>query len=307
MEEIPIVTAKELRKVFLQRLRDFFSSKNEMTGISSGFKKLDEVTYGFQPSDLILVGAVPGMGKTSFALSLINNIAIQNNYAAGFISLQMSSELLMMRMISSVTNISTEKLREGRLNDYEIESIDLKTKALENAKLFITDHAFLTIDDIRDKAYELVYGHQIKVLFIDELHLIGAGPKDKPGKILNKKELTRITTQLKELAVELDIPIIVLVGLPIRKLWRRVYNNRPLLYDIRRQGIIDQKADLVLLLYRPEYYKIDEWDDEQGKSAIGQAEIIIAKNRNRRLRNIRVKFNGHLGRYENLEDNDVPF
>jgi len=308
MEEIPIVTPRELKKEFLEKLRHLFNTSNEITGIPSGFKKLDEVTNGFQPGDLILVGAAPGMGKTSFAVSLLNNIAIQNKYAAGFISLEISSEQLMIKMLSTVGDISVEKLRVGLLNKNELESIDQKTKELENAELFIVDHPFLTIDNIRHEAYYLVYGHQIKILILDELQLIAASSKDKVGKILNKKELLKMTGQLKELAVELNIPIIVMVGLPDRKLGRRYYSRRPLLFNMRRLGGIDKKADLVLFLYRPEYYRIDEWDDDERNSAIGQAEIIVAKNRNRRLNNIRVKFNGHLGRFENLkEDNDVPF
>lgn len=312
MEEIAIATPKELKKEFLEKLRHFITTKNEMTGISSGFKKLDEVTQGFQPSDLVLIGAVPGMGLTSFALSLINNFAIQNNFATGYISLEMSSELLMTRMISTETGISQEKLREGYINDEEIESIDLKTKTLENAKLFIIDYPFLTIDDIRLEAYRLVYGYQIKTLVIDELQLIATSSKDKSGKILNKRELVKITAQLKELAVELNIPIIVLVSLSNRKLWRKNLYRRPLLSNLRRQGGIDQKADLVLFLYRPEYYKIDEWDDEQCSSTVGQAEIIVAKNRNRKLKNIRIKYDGRLGKFEDLyeldsNDNEVPF
>lgn len=312
MEEIPIVTPKELKKEFLEKLRHFFNGSNEITGIPSGFKKLDEITNGFQPADLILVGAAPGMGKTSFAVSLLNNIAVQNKYAAGFISLEISSEQLMIRMLSTATNINGEKLREGFLNKNELESIDQKTKELENSELFIIDHAFLTMDDIRHEAYGLVYGRQIKILMIDELKLIAATSKDKSGKVLNKKELIRITGQLKELAVELNIPIILLVSLPDRKLERKYYSRRPLLYNMRRQGGIDKKADLVFFLYRPEYYRIDEWDDEEHKPTEGEAEIIVAKNRNRRLNEIRVKFNGRFGRFENLEeekpeDNEVPF
>lgn len=312
MDDISIITPKELKKEFLNKLHHFFNAKNEMTGIPSGFKKLDEITLGFQSSDLVLVGAVPGMGLTSFALSLINNFTIQNNYATGYISLDMSSELLMMKMTSTVTGISTEKLCGGWLNSEEIESIDQKTIALENAELFIIDYPFLTMDDIRHKAYELVYGHQIKILVIDELHLIAASSKDKSGKILNKRELAQITIQLKELAVELNIPIIVLVRLPDKKLRCKDYYQRPLLSNMRRQGGIDQKADIVLFLYRAEYYKIDEWDDEQCSSTVGQAEIIVAKNRNRTLKDIRVKFNGRLGKFGDLQevdsdDNEVPF
>lgn len=290
-------TPLELRNRFLQKLKN--TQSNEISGIFSGFNDLDSITNGFQPADLILIGGLPGIGKTAFALSLIANLTQKRQIPTGFISLELSSELVMMKMITQITSISLNKLKECNLNTIEMERIYEETKVLENSPLFIIDYPILTFEDIRNQALELVSNHKIKILIIEELHLIATSEKEKIGKVLNKVEITDITAQLKELAKELEIPIVVFVNMKNEKPWKRPNWFRPMLSDLRKLGAIELYADLVFFLYRPEYFKMDEWDDEIRSSTAGEAEIIVAKNRHRKLANVRVKFCSKKGFFEN--------
>lgn len=290
-------TPLELRNRYFQKLKN--TQSNEISGIFSGFNDLDSITNGFQPSDLILIGGLAGMGKTAFALSLIANLTQKKQIPTGFISLELSSELIMMKMITQITSISLNKLKECNLNTIEMERIYEETKVLEKSPLFIIDYPILTFEDIRNQALELVSNHKIKILIIEELHLIATSEKEKIGKVLNKVEITDITAQLKELAKELEIPIVVFVNMKNEKPWKRPNWFRPMLSDLRKLGAIELYADLILFLYRPEYFKMDEWDDEIRSSTAGEAEIIVAKNRHRKLANVRVKFCSKKGFFEN--------
>jgi replicative DNA helicase len=312
MDHIEIKSLKELGDELKERLDIIAKNEKSTSGIPSGFHKLDALTNGFQPSNLILIGAVAGMGKTEFALSLINKMTLENQCSIAYFSLELTAQQLMTRIIRQQTTIDIEKLRLGLLNENEIELISQKTEELEEAPLFIIDYPFLTVSDIEHKIYELIcpnYG--VDLIMIDMLHLIGNNSKDKVDKVLNKKELAMITFQLKKLAERLNITIIVFVQLK-EKLYGHGYYKRPLLSDIRKHAAIDKYADLILFLYRPEYYKIDEWDDDEQSPTSGEAEIIVAKNSYGGLGNARVKFTGHLGEFDNLPfydkpDSDLPF
>ncbi|MDI6050854.1 DnaB-like helicase C-terminal domain-containing protein [Flavobacterium sp. XS2P24] len=312
MDHIEIKTLKELGDEFKERLNTIAKNEKGITGFPSGFHKLDSLTNGFQPSNLILIGGVAGMGSTAFALSLINKMTLENQCSIAYFSLELTAQQLMMRIISQQTTIDIEKLRLGLLNENEIELISQKTEELEETPLFIIDYPFLTVSDIAHKIYELIcpnYG--VDLIMIDMLHLIGNNSKDKVDKVLNKKELAMITFQLKKLAEKLNITIIVFVQLK-EKLYGHGYYKRPLLSDIRKHAPIDKYADLILFLYRPEYYRIDEWDDDDASPTAGEAEIIVAKNSYGSIGNARVKFTGNLGGFDNLPiydktDSDLPF
>ncbi len=280
------------------------SNKEGLSGIPTGFTKLDKLTSGWQPSDLIIVAARPGMGKTALTLTMARNIAVNSNIPVAFFSLEMSSVQLITRLISSETGLSSEKLRTGKLEKHEWEQLNVKVKTLEKAPLFIDDTPSLSIFDLRAKARRLASQYGIKMIMIDYLQLMTAGGSQKGGN--REQEISMISRNLKALAKELNVPVIALSQLS-RAVETRGGSKRPLLSDLRESGAIEQDADIVSFIYRPEYYKIDEWDDEERSPTEGQGEFIVAKHRNGGLDNIRLKFIGHLGKFDNLDDFDTPF
>lgn len=280
------------------------SNKEGLSGIPSGFDKLDRLTSGWQPSDLIIVAARPGMGKTALTLSMARNIAVNSEIPVAFFSLEMSSVQLITRLISSETGLSSEKLRTGKLEKHEWEQLNVKVKTLEKAPLFIDDTPSLSIFDLRAKARRLASQHNIRLIVIDYLQLMTAGGSQKGGN--REQEISTISRNLKALAKELNVPVIALSQLS-RAVETRGGSKRPILSDLRESGAIEQDADIVSFIYRPEYYKIDEWDDEERTPTQGQAEFIVAKHRNGGLENIRLKFVGALGKFDNLDDFDSPF
>ncbi len=281
------------------------SNKEGLSGVPSGFEKLDRLTSGWQPSDLIIVAARPGMGKTALTLSMARNISVGKNIPVAFFSLEMSSVQLITRLISSETGLSSEKLRTGNLEKHEWEQLNVKVKDLEKAPLFIDDTPSLSIFDLRAKARRLASQHGIKLIVVDYLQLMTAGGSQKGGGN-REQEISTISRNLKALAKELNVPVIALSQLS-RAVETRGGSKRPLLSDLRESGAIEQDADIVSFIYRPEYYKIDEWDDEERTPTDGQGEFIVAKHRNGGLENIRLKFIGHLGKFDNLDEFDSPF
>ncbi len=280
------------------------SNKEGLSGIPSGFDKVDRLTSGWQPSDLVIIAARPGMGKTALTLSMARNMAVNSNIPVAFFSLEMSSVQLITRLISSETGLSSEKLRTGRLEKHEWEQLNVKVKTLEKAPLFIDDTPSLSIFDLRAKARRLVSQHKIRLIILDYLQLMTAGGSQKGGN--REQEISTISRNLKALAKELNVPVIALSQLS-RAVETRGGSKRPILSDLRESGAIEQDADIVSFIYRPEYYKIDEWDDEERTPTQGQAEFIVAKHRNGGLDNIRLKFIAQLGKFDNLDDFDSPF
>lgn len=280
------------------------ANKEGLSGVPSGFTMLDKLTSGWQPSDLIIIAARPGMGKTALTLSMARNIAVVHDIPVAFFSLEMSSVQLITRLISSETSLSSEKLRTGNLEKHEWEQLNVKVKGLEKAPLFIDDTPSLSIFDLRAKARRLSSQYGIKLIVVDYLQLMTAGGGQKGGN--REQEISTISRNLKALAKELNIPVIALSQLS-RAVETRGGSKRPLLSDLRESGAIEQDADIVSFIYRPEYYKIDEWDDEEHSPTAGQAEFIVAKHRNGGLDEIRLRFIGNLGKFENLDNFDTPF
>ncbi|MGG5505295.1 MULTISPECIES: replicative DNA helicase [unclassified Myroides] len=292
-------TAQSLVAQAKKRIEEI-STKEGLSGLPTGFHKLDELTSGWQPSDLIIIAARPGMGKTAFVLSMARNISIEAGAGVAFFSLEMSSVQLITRLISSETGLSSEKLRTGKLEKHEWEQLNVKVKDLERAPLFIDDTPSLSIFDLRAKARRLASQYGIKLIVIDYLQLMTAGGSQKGGGN-REQEISTISRNLKALAKELDIPVIALSQLS-RAVETRGTSKRPLLSDLRESGAIEQDADIVSFIYRPEYYKIEEWDDEFRSPTAGQAEFIVAKHRNGGLDNIRLKFLGMYGKFDNLDE-----
>ena len=236
------------------------SKRDGLSGVSTGFTKLDNLTSGWQPSDLIIIAARPGMGKTAFSLSMARNISVLHNIPVAFFSLEMSSIQLITRLISSETGLSSEKLRTGNLEKHEWEQLNVKVKSLEKAPLFIDDSPSLSVFDLRAKARRLSSQHGIKLLIVDYLQLMTAGGSNKNGN--REQEISTISRNLKALAKELETSSYCSIT-AIKSSRAQRDDHKPQLSDLRESGAIEQDADIVSFIYRPEYYKIDEWDDDE--------------------------------------------
>ena len=285
-----------LIKGALDNIEVLRQKEDGLSGVPSGFSKLDRVTSGWQNSDLVIVAARPGMGKTAFALSMARNIAINHEKAIGFFSLEMSSEQLVSRLIASEAELSASKLRRGDLKDYEMVQLHEKIKQLSDAQIYIDDTPALTVFELRAKARRLVKNHNVEIIIIDYLQLMSAG-----GNAGNREqEISTISRSLKGIAKELKIPVIALSqvnrGVESRT---GTGSKRPMLSDLRESGAIEQDADIVTFIYRPEYYKIYEWDN--GDDSRSQAEIIIAKHRNGALENVRLKFTAEFAKFSDID------
>ena len=290
-------SAKDLVKQAVTKIQEI-GNKDGMSGLETGFTKLDALTSGWQPSDLIIIAARPGMGKTAFVISMAKNMAIDFGHAVALFSLEMSSVQLITRMISSETGLTSEKLRKGNLEAHEWEQLNVKVKNLSDAPIFIDDTPSLSIFDLRAKARRLASQHGIKIIVIDYLQLMTAGGAVGGNR---EQEISMISRNLKALAKELNIPVIALSQLS-RAVETRGGSKRPLLSDLRESGAIEQDADIVSFIFRPEYYGQTEWDDDDHSPCEGQGEFIVAKHRNGGLDNIRLKFTGHLAKFSDLEE-----
>jgi len=291
--------AGDLVKQALNKIQEI-GNQGGMSGLATGFHKLDALTSGWQPSDLIIIAARPGMGKTALVISMAKNIAIDFEAPVAIFSLEMSSVQLITRMISSETGLTSEKLRKGNLEPHEWEQLNVKVKNLSNAPIFIDDTPSLSIFDLRAKARRLVSQHNIKIIIVDYLQLMTSGTNGKSSGN-REQEISAISRNLKALAKELSIPVIACSQLS-RAVETRGGSKRPLLSDLRESGAIEQDADIVTFIYRPEYYGHTEWDDDDHSPCEGQAEFIVAKHRNGGLENIRLKFIGHLAQFANIDD-----
>lgn len=278
------------------------SNKEGLSGVPSGFTQIDKLTAGWQPQDLIIIAARPAMGKTAFVISMAKNIAITKEIPVAIFSLEMSSVQLITRMISSETNLESSKLRKGNLEKFEWELLQVKVENLSKAPIFIDDQPALSVFDLRAKARRLVAQHHVKLIIIDYLQLMTTGSSKSIGN--REQEISTISRNLKALAKELNIPIIALSQLS-RQVEARAGHKRPMLSDLRESGAIEQDADIVSFLYRPEYYKFDTWDDEEQTPCQGQAEFIVAKHRNGGIENIRLKFVANLAHFSDIDEGFV--
>lgn len=270
--------------------------KDGLTGIPSGFTTLDRVTSGWQKADLMIVAARPGMGKTAFMLSALRNAAIDHGYPVAIFSLEMASLQLVNRLISAEAELESEKVKKGSLADHEWQQLIYKTSQLSQAPIYIDDTPALSIFELRAKCRRLKAKHDVQLIVIDYLQLMSGETTKGPGN--REQEIATISRSLKSLAKELNVPIIALSQLS-RAVETRGGNKKPLLSDLRESGSIEQDADMVLFLYRPEYYGMTE--DEAGNPTQGLAEVIIAKHRNGSLDSIKLKFIGKYTKFTDLE------
>ena len=266
-----------------------------LTGISTGYTRLDELTSGWQNSDLVIIAGRPAMGKTSFALSLARNIAVDQNIPIAFFSLEMSNVQLANRLMCNVFEIAGSKILNGQLDGDEWLRLDRNLDRLSKAPLFIDDTPGLSVFELRTKARRLVREKGVKIIMIDYLQLMNANGMKFGSR---QEEVSTISRSLKGLAKELDIPIIALSQLNRGVEGREGHEGkRPQLSDLRESGAIEQDADMVLFVHRPEYYRI--YDDGKGNDLRGMAEIIIAKHRKGATDIVVLKFLGQFTRFDN--------
>lgn len=278
------------------------ASSGGLTGIPTGYGKLDDMTSGWQKSDLVIIAGRPAMGKTSFALSLAKNIAVDYREPIAFFSLEMNNVQLVNRLISNVCEITGNKILNGQLSPDEWERLDKNIRRLMGAPIYIDDTPGLSVFELRTKARRLVREKGVKIIMIDYLQLMNANGMRFGNR---QEEVSTISRSLKGLAKELDIPILALSQLN-RTVENRdgVDGKRPQLSDLRESGAIEQDADMVLFVHRPEYYHI--YDDGKGNDMRGKAQIIIAKHRKGATGDVLLTFRGEYTRFQNPDDGFIP-
>ena len=293
-DDINTVLVKTIRRIEDMRNRD-----EDITGVPSGFALLDKLTYGWQPTDLIVLAARPSVGKTAFALNLARSAALhpKKPTAVGFFSLEMSAGQLVQRILSAESEIHLEKISRGKLEEHEMQQLYKKgIDRLSKAPIFIDDTAALNIFELRAKCRRLKNKHNVGLIIIDYLQLMSGAGENRNGN--REQEISRISRDLKGLAKELQVPIIALSQLSREVEKRKEGNKIPQLSDLRESGAIEQDADMVMFLYRPEYYDITA--NEFGEDNKGETYVKIAKHRNGSLDTIKLKALLHIQKF--IED-----
>jgi len=307
------ITNNHLRKNFdsidtvlvktIQRIEDMRNRQEDITGVPSGFSSLDRVTYGWQPTDLVILAARPSVGKTAFALNLARNAALSavKPTPIAFFSLEMSSSQLVQRILSAESEIWLEKIARGKMEEHEMQQLYRNgVKRLQDAKIFIDDTPALNIFELRAKCRRLKNKHNVGLVIIDYLQLMsGTGDKRNANR---EQEISTISRNLKGLAKELGIPIIALSQLSREVEKRKEGDKMPQLSDLRESGAIEQDADMVMFLYRPEYYNITA--NELGESNKGETHVRIAKHRNGSLETIKLRALLHIQKFVEMESDD---
>ncbi|MBI1837374.1 MAG: replicative DNA helicase [Flavobacteriia bacterium] len=284
-------------RLAIEEIEKASQNSDGISGVATGFFELDKLTSGWQRSDMIVIAARPAMGKTAFVLSMARNCAVEYGQGVALFSLEMSAVQLVKRLIASEARLSAEKLRKGDLKDHEFQQLHSRITKLATAPIFIDDTPGISIFDLRAKCRRLKMQHDIQIVIIDYLQLMTAGGGKGSGN--REQEISQISRSIKEIAKELNVPVIALSQLS-RSVEQRGGDKRPQLSDLRESGAIEQDADIVSFIYRPEYYGFME--DEDGNSNQGVGEIIIAKHRNGALDRVRLRFIGEYARFDNIDN-----
>ncbi|MEI6287118.1 MAG: replicative DNA helicase [Bacillota bacterium] len=284
------VPIKEIVFSALERIEYLQTNPGKMTGVVTGFHELDRVTNGMQPSDLILIAARPSMGKTAFVLNICANAAIRSKSPIAFFSLEMSKEQLVQRMICSESAIDSQKLRAGSLDDRDWKKLMIGSNSISGAPIFIDETPSITVLELRSKARRLKSEHNLQMIIIDYLQLMSGGGGSKEDN--RQQEISEISRSLKALARELKVPVLALSQLSRGVEARQ--NKRPMLSDLRESGSLEQDADIVMFLYRDEYY------EREAEQPNNEAEVIIAKNRNGPTETLKLFFHKQFTRFDNL-------
>lgn len=292
----------ELLPHTFEAIEEYQKKGGMVTGLSTGFIELDTLTGGLQNSDLIVVASRPSMGKTAFCLSVAEHVAIEEKVPVGVFSLEMVKSQVAQRMLCSRARFSTHKMRTGRISDHEYSNLAVAVGPLAEAPIFIDDTPNIGILQTRAKARRLKAHHDVGLIIVDYLQLM-QGPKNAESR---QQEISMISRSLKGLSKELNIPVIAVSQLS-RKVEDRGGDKRPMLADLRESGAIEQDADVVVFVYRPEFYGIEKFKD--GTPSQGIAEIIVSKHRNGPTGDLRLTFIKDYARFENMEfiHKEIPF
>lgn len=280
----------------IEQIEELKGKTDGLSGVPSGFTALDRVTSGWQTSDLVIVAARPGMGKTSFLLALARNAAADFSLPVGIFSLEMSALQLVHRLIAGEAEIDAKKLRNGELENHEWQQLHSKIGKLSEAPIYIDDTPGINVFELRAKCRRMKAQNNVQLIVVDYLQLM-SGQKDKNTN--REQEISNISRAMKSISKELNIPVIALSQLS-REVEKRGGSKRPILSDLRESGSIEQDADQVMFIYRPEYYGLTE--DEDGNPTDGVAEIIIAKNRHGSVETVPLKFVEQFAKFDDLEE-----
>jgi replicative DNA helicase len=275
----------------IRKIEELFDNKNAITGIPTGFIKLDAKTAGLQPSDLIIIAARPSMGKTALALSILQHVGITCHGAVALFSLEMSKEQLVLRMLCSEARVPNQKVRVGNLAEHDFPRLVSSASKIAEAPIFIDDTPALPINELRAKCRRLHREHKLSLIVVDYLQLMRSPAYQNS----REQEIADISRSLKALAKELNVPVVALSQLN-RSLEQR-NDKRPMMSDLRESGAIEQDADIIMFIYRDEVYNQDSPDK-------GVAEIIVGKHRSGPTGIIRLAFSGEITRFDNLEERD---
>ena len=292
-----VQNAKDILAKALAQIEEASKNSSAFNGVQSGFMALDRVTMGWQPSDLIIIAARPSMGKTAFVLSMARNMAVEYQQPVAFFSLEMSAVQLMMRLIVAETGLYSNDIKSGKLTPEQWRHLESATKPLGTAPLFIDDTPALSVFEFRSKARRLKIHNDIKIIVIDYLQLM-TGSQDTKGNGNREQEVAFISRTLKAIAKELNVPMIALSQLS-RATEQRGGSKRPQLSDLRESGAIEQDADIVAFIHRPEYYGMNT--EENGMPTAGLAEIILAKHRNGAVCDVKLRFLKDQARFADME------
>ncbi len=295
-ETVPIKPVLNEAVIQIEKARN---RPDGLSGVPSGFTAIDRITSGWERSALIILAARPAMGKTAFVLSMARNMAVDHRQGVAIFSLEMSSLQLVNRLISAESELGGEKIKTGKLEDYEWTQLNQRIKTLDEAPIFIDDTPALSIFEFRAKCRRLKMQHDVNIIIVDYLQLMTAGTDTRGNR---EQEVSTISRSLKAIAKELNVPIIALSQLS-RAVESRE-GKRPQLSDLRESGAIEQDADIVCFIHRPEYFGITE--DESGNSLLGVAEIIIAKHRNGATADVHLRFKKELAKFSDMDPQFTP-
>ena len=285
-------------KEAIREIEEAGKREDALVGTPSGFTKLDRLTSGWQKSELIIIAARPSMGKTAFALSMARNMAVDHGKKVAIFSCEMSSIQLVNRLIIAETDIAGDKIKNGRLTEEEWKQLDTRIKKLVQAPIFIDDTPAISIFELRAKCRRLMAQHKLDIVIVDYLQLM-SGPENAGSR---EQEVSNISRSLKSIAKELNVPILALSQLN-RSVEMRGGTKRPLLSDLRESGAIEQDADMVVFIHRQDKFGIQTFED--GSSTKGIAEIILAKNRNGPVDDVKLRFREEKAQFVDIDDFDM--
>jgi len=290
-----LVGAAELIKVSIDKLTELAARKEEIIGIPSGFTALDKMTAGFQGGDLIILAARPSMGKTAFSLNLALNASMQHKKKVAYFSIEMGKEQLMMRMLATEAKVDMSDLRIGRIKDNDWPRLIDRASKLGEAQLYVDETSAISPQEIRSKARRLKQQHGLDMIMVDYLQLMRLRTRIES----REREVAEISSSLKAIAKELDIPVIALAQLNRGVEGRSGEARKPVLSDLRESGSIEQDADIIMMLYREEYYEPDNPDIK------GQADLLVRKHRNGPVGDVKMRWEAKYGKFSNWQDS-VP-